>query len=445
MKTKKHALSVLLFFTICSFNIQAQQIVQNVTGHPEQFRFEFQGLPISQQGAFYSHLWWFGDNQFSFMEKPQTTFPRMGTFNVFAAPTENYGTGGPPPKVVVSTPNNGAPINGRVLDPGTSLNIQHYRNAVPDDTLFLLVTYALPQQIGGTGTHTGSVELTADPATRIASNYIGLHPEFHPNGEVFDQIKRWRFTDLKAGQERTVLVPIAVLSPNQGVVSFNVSLNIDNHELPPMNNITQCALSIPVAESHDPNFMQETSRAATQCDFGGEPITYKVHFQNVGDTTTRFVQVKCHLDPKLNLSTISEIVLPKEYGNTQIDHEPTNDGYIAGAGPIYDYDEETHVLTFEFNDLVLRTTQDPMCKDLNLTRSSIEFTIKVLPNYRFGPAVVSHSTIVFDENDPIETNEVSTICTDPLSAANGGGFYTVTPTIQIAEPIKEEKTPFRKR
>ncbi len=435
MKTNKNTLSLLLFFSICLFQVQAQQIVQTVVGNPEQFKYEFQGLPISQQGAFYSHLWWFGDNQFSFVEDPITTFPRMGSYEVFAAPTENYGTGGPPPKVVTSTPNSGAPISGQLLDPGTSIKIQHYRNAVPDDTLFLLITYALPPQIGGNGAYTGSLDLTADPATRFASNYIGLHPEFHPNGEVFDQAKRWRFSGLRAGQERTILVPVAVISPTQEVVTFNVSMNIDKHELPPMNNVTRCALSIPVAESHDPNFMQETSEAVTECDFGGEPITYKVHFQNVGDTTTRFVQVKCHLDPKLNLSTISEIVLPKEYGGTTIQMKPINNAYNPGNGPIYDIDYDTRILTFEFNDLVLRTTQDRMCKDLSLTRSSVEFTVKVLPNYRFGPAVVCHSTIVFDENAPIETNEVTTICMDPLTS--GGGFYTVKPTNQIAEPMKE--------
>lgn len=438
MKTIKNVLYFTILATAFTFGLRAQSIDQQTTGQPDSIQYTFKGLSPSQAGAFFSHLWWFGDNQFSFEHRPTTVFPAAGTYTVFAAPTENYGTGGPPPKTAVSNPTSGAQINSRVLGSGNSLKIQHYRNAVPDDTLYLLLTYALPSPLISSATFSGSIDLITDQQVQIASSYINNHPEFYPNAEIFDQNKSWKFSDLRTGEERTILIPIEVNGAYQEVVTFQAFLNIDGYEMPPSEGVSQYSLRIPVTESHDPNFMLENSEAERECDFGGEPIRYKVHFQNVGDTTTKYVQVQCHLDSKLNISTLSDIQLPKEYQNAHFRRAPLNNAYVPGAGPIYSYDETNHVLTFEFNDLVLRTTQDPTCKDLDLTRSSVEFTIRVLPNYKFGPAIVSQASIIFDNNPPITTNEVSTVCMDPMRP---GGFYRQDSTIQAAEQVKQAAEP----
>ena len=77
------------------------------------------------------------------------------------------------------------------------------------------------------------------------------------------------------------------------------------------------------------------------------------------------------------------------------------------------------------HDLILESINDPNLTNLELARDQIEFDILVKGNYVFGPATIAQSNIYFDQNSPIETNEVQTVCGDPLPESRGGGFQKV--------------------
>ena len=152
----------------------------------------------------------------------------------------------------------------------------------------------------------------------------------------------------------------------------------------------------------------------------------------MGDTTTHFVSITSYLDDKLDLNSISDIILPEIYVPSQISRGTLNHHYVTNAGAIYDIDFANRTITFELNDLVLRTVQDETCKNLALTRSEIKFSVRMKPNYIFGDPVAAHSSIVFDANEPIITDSVFTICDDPLPMNNGGGFYNQDPTTSVS-------------
>ena len=56
-------------------------------------------------------------------------------------PTENYGSGGPPPLTYSFTTEHKGDALPKVLGDDTLLHVQTYRNAVKRDTMYLIVTY----------------------------------------------------------------------------------------------------------------------------------------------------------------------------------------------------------------------------------------------------------------------------------------------------------------
>ena len=402
-------------------------------------QYEVQPLTPSQNGAYFSHLWWSGDNDFSFVEIPLHTHhnskgnPSYPQVKMTAITTENYGTGGPPPLTYTFTTNIGNTSPRRVLPSGTDIYMQNYRNAVIGDVMYVIISYgnSSGRPINGT------VKLTVGNHARVANSILNDHPHFMSNGERWDQNRNeCTFTDLGPGEERSILVPVEILRNEEDQLEMRVDLlkgNSQEHT----NQLGQDYFTIhpSVAHSHDPNLMLQHSTAKNQCDYRRGRIHYTVKFQNEGTGPTNYVRVECQLDDKVDLNEISGIVFPDFY--------PTNQsGTIAGsndpgAGAVYHIDYVNRVIIFEMHDLRLESINDPNLTNLELARDQIEFDILVKSNYVFGPATVAQSNIYFDANAPIETNEVETICGDPLPKDKGGGFQIRTGVKEIH--TKEEK------
>lgn len=427
----------IIIYLLLTFSIQisyGQSVSYSVSGQPDTYSFQIDSLTTSDSDAYYSHFWWFGDNGFCFTEKPNYVYQDWAsdgsvTRHLFTAPTENYGTGGPPPMADTIIPTSGAYPIQNVLQQGEFIKLQRYRNAVIDDTLYLIITYSAPNNINFPVA--GELTLTIDPTTDIISSYAGSHHEFLPNGEQYTQSKLIRFTNLLKDEERSVLIPIIVNDHAEEIVKFRVDMKYSGEEIPPPNQgVNYDVIQVLVADSHDPNKMIEYSKAKDNCNFGGEAIIYTVEFQNDGDTTTQFIRITSFLDEKLDMNSIRNITSPKEYGGVPIQEKTLIGHNQSGTGAIYQIDKAKHTITFEFHDLILRSTQDERCHNLDRTRSNVVFTINMKPNYQFGPPVVSVSSIVFDQNDPIITDSVFTTCLKPNSS---GGFYPQESSTLIAK------------
>ena len=163
-----------------------------------------------------------------------------------------------------------------------------------------------------------------------------------------------------------------------------------------------------VADSHDPNMMIEESDAKYQCDYRGGKIHYTVKFQNDGKGRTNYVRVKCHLDKKLDLSSIDGLMYPKCFNRCTEDS--IRRVYENACGAIWSIDEDAHTLTIEMHDLRLYSSIDPRLPRIDMARGQIEFDINVNGSYEFGEPIVSHAEIFFDEHDAIVTNKAETGC-----------------------------------
>ncbi len=419
----------LVLIALTSPLITKAQIQQTtVQGTPVyEYNYSFQNLQPSQAGAFFSYLWWFGDNGFTFVPSPNYihNYNYGGTScSMMAVVTENYGTGGPPPAPHVVQP---VAVNGNpsaVLHHGNGIYLQHFRNAVPNDTMYLILTYT---NIVSPSPVSGFVEFDIDPNLQLLTSMFGTFPQMLPNGEQLQQgLTSFKFSNLKQNEERSILVPVRVLAAANENVGVKADLLIDgqNNNEGFVKGYNTYSIQPDVVTSHDPNVMIEQSDAASQCDYSGQPIDYTVKFQNSGEGPTRYVKVTCFLDDKVDLNTITDVTFPPIFQGSQIMQGNLKGIDNAQNEAIWKIDHTNKTLTFEMHDLILRSTNDSSCQDLETTRAEVAFKINVKSNYIFGDPVVAYSEIIFDENDIIATDSVFTVCMDPLPMDDGGGFQT---------------------
>jgi hypothetical protein len=339
--------------------------------------------------------------------------------------TENYGTSGPPPLIYqVPTPATNAPAQV-VLQPGNSIYLQNYRNAVLNDTMYFILTYS-----NTVSTHplSGQVELEMDNDVELISSMVTAHREFYPNGENWRAgTAIWDFRGLGYGEERSILIPVRVLPNAADEITVKAKLNL-TEEGNEVQGGNVYSLSAPIVKSHDPNLMIEKSKALDQCDYRGEPIGYTIKFQNTGEGATRYVKVKCFLDDKVDLNSIRNVTFPRFYNTNQV-----RQGNLLGLDnasnvAIWNIDHTNRILTFEMHDIFLRSTTDSTCVDLEFTRDEVSFQVSVKSNYIFGPQVSTYSEIIFDDNKAIVTDSVTTGCLKQLPIGRGGGFHPTRPT-----------------
>lgn len=387
----------------------------------------FEVLPLtpSQNGAYFSHLWWGGDNSFSFLETPSYIHTRSGgnpnfpKVKMSAITTENYGSGGPPPLTYTFTTDVGNTSPRRVLPHGTNIYMQTYRNAVINDTMYLIVSYGNPTS----SVLNGMLRFNVGNHASISNGTLSDHPHFLSNDERWvPNTNECTFRNLQVGEERSILIPVNILQNEKDVLEMRVDFfkGRNTEVADPIEGEDFFMISANVAHSHDPNQMLGNSDARNQCDYRNGNIHYIVKFQNEGVGPTNYVRVECQLDDKVDLNSISGIEFPDDYsahGSGSI-----IGGYQQHQGAIYSIDVANRKIVFEMHDLVLQGTGDANLTNLELSRDQVEFDIRVKGNYVFGPATIAQSRIFFDRNRPIETNEVKIICDDPLPIGRGGGF-----------------------
>lgn len=438
MKRKRiNGIALLAFLIVSSFGYSQTTTPSNnsrITHTPfggNGNKYEVLNLVPTNPGvSFFSHLWWTGDNAFMFVEEPLHMHDRNHfiqqppTVKMTDITTENYGNGGPPPLTYELTTNIGNTSPRNVLTSGNSIYMQHYRNAVIGDTMYLIVTYA------NTNEHVanGSLRFNVGNHAKVIDSMFTSHRHFFPNGELWvANGSEVRFQNCKPGKERSILIPVRILNNQEDFLPMRVDLSFEKLDLPSNSGQSYFEIQPSVAHSHDPNLMLGSSDAQNQCDYRNGKIHYTIKFQNTGDGPTHYVRVECFLDDKVDLSKITGITFPdfySSYGPGQV-----VGSHNGGTNALYEIDRVNRKITFEMHGLTLYGTGDPNINDLELTRDQVEFDILMKSNYVFGPATVAHSDIYFDGHDPITTNEVSTICGDPLPETNGGGFQNVKPSL----------------
>ncbi|MBI5740037.1 MAG: hypothetical protein HZA16_04875 [Nitrospirae bacterium] len=194
--------------------------------------------------------------------------------------------------------------------------------------------------------------------------------------------------------------------------------------------------------SGDPNAKYGLQGVGSARNISGEdPVPYSVFFENVETATApaREIVITDQLDTStLDLSTFSlgpisfgssEVVPPQGLSDytTVVDLRPGNDLLVGINARL---NSETGLLTFRFTSIDPNTggdPGDPLAGFLppNVSppegEGSVIFTVKPKPALGPGTEIKNKATIVFDMNEPVETNEwLNTIDID----SDGDGYIS---------------------
>ncbi|NVK64361.1 MAG: hypothetical protein HWE22_07220 [Flavobacteriales bacterium] len=389
--------------------------------------FEVVSLIPSDPDAWFMHLWWSGDNGFSFAEKPKHNHivPKGSTAQMIDISTENYGTGGPPPLTYTLTTEHQGSELPKVLGTDTFLYVQNYRNAVRRDVTYLIITYGNSTS----DTIKGKLRVDVGAYAEVCDSLL-YSQHYFPNGERWDPVENEiTYHNLGPDEERSLLIPVYIKPNEKQFLDMKVTLfNTLAETYTDPNGDHQFVRKLAVADSHDPNMMIAQSDAKSNCDYRGGNIHYTVKFQNDGKGKTEYVRVECHLDDKLDLETIENVRVPvKFFGQGCRESNATQNDVVRGAyeancGAIWHVDHDRRILIVEMHDIKLYSSIDGNLPRIDMARGQIEFDVKVKDDYIFGSPVLAHSDIFFDHHGAIVTNTTEVGCDQPIAESDGGGY-----------------------
>lgn len=407
-----------------------------------------------QNGAVYSYLWWFGDGSYKITEEDNTLhsfYPYGSPYNTNlrnAVPglitTENYGTEGNPDLIFADSP---IPINSgstsdfpKILDPSDSsdfVRVNYFRNAVPGDTFFLIVTYGVPDLEMYTILSWTILDISLEeeetglsPFEFIIDNDWNL--SFLPHGEtarldssnssrIFIDNHHNGYNYFLGGHERTILLPVkynGTLTKGtvKCIINFEFFVDSPNGTGGVENELNSA--SIKLAASHDPNQVQ-VSIDTTTCICGGQELYYEVQFENTGDGQTDYVRIEMQLDSAHDLNSLEMESLPRWFEDISegeiLGYQPNYSG--TGKDAYYHIDEANNRVIFEFHNIFLIGLLDTLTSDPSRAKDYISFKIKVKDGYVIGDPITAFASIFFDNNEPVVTNVVETTCPNPNSTA----------------------------
>lgn len=412
----------------------------------------------------YDYLWWFGDGAYAI--KTQLTWPNPNTshrylthseLNTRLGPnnpnaykttlisTENYGHSGNPDLIHLDfTPTQTDDGFTTYLDNG-NIGVRKFRNAVPGDTFYLIVTYRLPKNfdcLDSLGTASLDVSFNRE---RGNFEYVRLGVEelrnsFLPHREEFAGGGNGSFSwnipliGMQKDEERTILLPFRYIGElDEGTVDINFNflyrgngieyaqVNIQPQSGPcSINESTSTSLNF--AKSHDPNSIDVNIKKVVDCNIGGRELEYTVHFENTGDGVANYVQIEVHLEDAHDLSDLQITKLPKSLIGIPILEEElvgyrtysgnrNNNSYQRAAR--FKRDFQNNTITFEFytSNLLLGREAN---RHPSVSQDSIKFKIRIKDDYVIGDdPIAAYAIIVFDGNKAVGTNVVKTRCIRP--------------------------------
>jgi len=261
-------------------------------------------------------------------------------------------------------------------------------------------TYKIIYKNKGTGTQSGSVNLTFNDAVL---DFVSAFPAI--NNQILDKLT-WDFTNLQPFETREITVTLNVNSPMESPavnigdrLSFNALINPVTGDEKPVDNSS--ALRQSVVGSFDPNDKTCLEGDVITPNLIGEYVNYLIRFENTGTYPAENIVVKDMIDiSKFDISTL----VP-----TKASHEFVTK--ISDGNKVEFIFEK---INLPFDD----ATND----------GYIAFKIKTLPTLVVGDSFTNEANIYFDYNFPILTNKAtSTFKTLGIQDFEFSNYFNVYP------------------
>ena len=182
------------------------------------------------------------------------------------------------------------------------------------------------------------------------------------------------------------LVPNVVQSGD--ILDFTATVTPDNNDFTPQNNLYHLAQV--VVNSFDPNDKRVLQGDQISIEEAADYLDYIIRFQNTGTASAINVRIDDILDLKLDWTTLTPVSASHNY------RFEIKDG---------------NQIKFFFENIYLPNQSI----DDEGSNGFIAYKIKPLPTIALGNIITGFASIYFDFNDPILTNNATTIVGSPLS------------------------------
>lgn len=241
------------------------------------------------------------------------------------------------------------------------------------------IQYRLWYENAGTTSLNGTVKITLP-----ADVFVNFQPNPLPN-DFTDVTMTWNYTNLLPFERRYIDLGFLVNTPPQVNAGDILDLTVEGTTTTTDNNPSNntFALHQTVFSSFDPNDKTVLEGESITASQATDYLHYVTRFQNTGTANARTVVVKETLDSDLDWSTFEPL-----------------DASHANNVQIRNGNELTY--TFPNIDLPYESANEPG------SHGWLVYRIKPKSSFALGDVATSGSSIYFDFNLPILTNEVNT-------------------------------------
>ncbi len=412
--------------------------------------------------AFYTYYWEFGDGTYSFDEKPVHVYNETGEYTARLWATNNYDNGKPPP----SRPKK-VPVQHLVYDPETSgseldeyngFQLQKNREPMPDEEMVMILSYKnqLPYPASGKlyvfyneknykinnfeitdiRSYHGETELIEPgfsasnlpengyfTASTASGNLNYLPPYEKDNTSLsqtldeakfsFKDVNIFGFYDMQPDEERnmffTLKTPPEMLKDTSAIIKirgiFIPDKEYENHKIRD--------LEMEIVKSHDPNKMSVSDSHISYRWFRNKKLNYKVRFQNNGQGPANSIRLDVDI---ANLLDPGSIEIVDMYPKCVTCLKGQEHG-ISCLDTIQNGDQ----VSFIFHNVHLPGTRQKNVHKKDSTKGFVKYSIGFREKI---PKKITkcRTAIIFDNNEPVNTNYTRTRFNPGLSLGVKAGY-----------------------
>jgi hypothetical protein len=421
---------------------------------------QMQGAPT----AFYTFHWEFGDGQYSTEPNPVHTYKKNGEHTVKVWTTNNYDNGKPPPArpKKISVKKIASFEGDKTLSIPDAFQLKNNCSAVPEQEMVVVMSYENQQKYTINGklylfynekkykadnfelteirTHNNEREVADDalakltfhtkpnPYTLLASiDPMIIYPQqkdlmintskaLEESRVYYRNLKVLEFNDMPAYETRNIFFSLRttpeMLKDTSALITIRgiyvPERGKDGHK--------SKTLEMEIVTSHDPNKMSVADSKLNYRFYKKKDMRFKIRFQNNGEGPARSIKLLVDVPPSYEMRSLN---VGEMYPACPIcPEEPVA---YSCLDTIYTNSQ----LIFHFKKIYLPGSNQKNISERDSTKGYVRYTLKYKEKVE-KEASLSRTAIVFDKNEPVITNYVSTRFKPGLSigAMIGSGYFT---------------------
>lgn len=455
---KKCIIQFLVFS--CFLTVSSQQILNDTLVRTAEIKANTSGNsvvltpltpPLNQIAgapkAFYTHYWEFGDGHYSTEKQPNHIYKAKGEYEIKLWATNNYDTGKPPTtrpkKIAVNSITTGYED---IATMDEDFILKRNREPVPEEEIVVIMRYKNSKSYTTKGKlylfynelkyKTNNFELSDirahyneknilnenivythkidDDGSFLASSnksFIETHTTLQDSTEktnlpltieetkaIYKDWSLLEFDNMKPNEERNMFFSLKttpeMIKDTSAIISvrgiYVPDSNYDNHKIKDME--------MEIVTSHDPNKMSSNGTFMNYRFVRFKTLKYKIKFQNNGEGPANTIRLETDIPEMLDKSTLKIL-----------DMYPKCD-ICPKQKVIYSCLDTTFTDTqaiFTFKNIYLPGSEQKNVKEYDSTKGFVKYSIKFAKDFH-KKKTKSRTAIIFDKNDPINTNYSTT-------------------------------------